>query len=95
MYLATAGLIGPALARIITLCSKGLGMVGVPGALGALLLVDLFVVALAVHDLRTRRRLHPATLWGGAFLILSGPARVALGYSAVWQSFAQALMNPS
>ena len=27
-------------------------------------LTDLFVVAIAVHDVLTRRRLHPATLWG-------------------------------
>jgi hypothetical protein len=51
-------------------------------------LVDLFLVAIAVYDFRTRGRLHPATLWGGLFLIASQPLRLLIGVSAPWSAFA-------
>ena len=54
---------------------------------------DLFVVALVVYDLSTRGRIHPATLWGGLFLIASQPLRLAIGSSGAWQSFATWLMS--
>jgi hypothetical protein len=49
---------------------------------------DLFLVALAVYDWRTRGRIHPATLWGGLFLIVWQPLRLVIGFSAEWQAFA-------
>ena len=42
---------------------------------------DLFVVALAVYDFKTRGRIHPATLWGGLFLIVWQPLRLAIGFT--------------
>ena len=48
---------------------------------------DLFVVALAVYDWRTQRRIHPATLWGGLFLIASQPLRLVIGFTSAWQAF--------
>jgi hypothetical protein len=54
---------------------------------------DLFVVALAAYDLKTRGRIHPATLWGGLFLIVWQPLRLAIGFTAPWQSFANWLMT--
>ena len=35
---------------------------GPPGFFG---LTDLFIVAMLVYDLATRRKVHPATIWGG------------------------------
>ena len=49
---------------------------------------DLIVVALAVHDGLTIRRVHPATLWGGLFLILSQPARLLITGTSGWLAFA-------
>jgi hypothetical protein len=48
----------------------------------------LFLVAIAVYDFRTRGRLHPATLWGGLFLVASQPLRLLIGVSAPWSAFA-------
>ena len=48
---------------------------------------DLIVVALLVHDVFTIRRVHPATLWGGLFLILSQPARLLIPGTAAWLTF--------
>jgi hypothetical protein len=88
MILATASMIGPALARIF-----GRTTTIFPGAIGALVLVNLFIIALAIHDVRTRGRLHPATVWGGGFLFLSEPLRVAIGFSEPWRAFARMVMS--
>jgi hypothetical protein len=93
MLLATMSLIGPALARIVTLVVQGTGIPGVPGVVGAVILVNLFVAALVIHDLASRGRLHPVTLWGGGLLVLTEPLRFAIGYSASWQVLARALME--
>jgi hypothetical protein len=99
MLLATMSLISPALARIATRTMLAFtapgttSLVGLPGAIAALALIDLFLAALVIYDLRTRGRLHPATLWGGGFLLLSEPLRVAISYSQPWQDFARMLMG--
>lgn len=88
MLLATISLIGPAIARIVTRTAPA-----VPGAIGALVLINLFLAALAVWDLRTRGRLHSVTLWGGGFLLLSEPLRIAIGFTRPWHDFAFSLMG--
>lgn len=50
-------------------------------------ITDLFLVALAVYDFRTRGRIHPATLWGGLLLVASQPGRLAIGFTAPWSAF--------
>jgi hypothetical protein len=61
------------------------------GPIAFFALTDLFLVAIAVYDFRTRGRLHPATLWGGLFLIVSQPLRLAIGVSAPWNALAASL----
>ncbi|HEY8521052.1 MAG TPA: hypothetical protein VIN61_13295 [Gammaproteobacteria bacterium] len=58
------------------------------GPLGFFAVTDLLVLALAAYDLATSRRLHPATLWGGLFFVVSQPARLAIGASPAWLAFA-------
>src|SRR4030095_7960607 len=48
---------------------------------------------MVVHDLYTRGRLHPVTLWGGAFTVHPEPLRFAIGYSEPFQAFARMLMG--
>jgi hypothetical protein len=48
---------------------------------------DLFLVALAIFDWRTRGRVHPATLWGGLFLLASQPLRFVIGLTPPWAAF--------
>ena len=93
MLLGTISLIGPALARMVTMAVKGLGMVGLPGVVGAALLMNVFIAAIAIRDFKTRGHLHPATLWGGGLFVLSEPLRFTIAYSEPWQAFARALMN--
>jgi hypothetical protein len=89
MLLATASLIVPALARIVTQATQG----AVAGVVGAVVLVNVFLLAMAAHDLSTRGRLHTVTLWGGAVMVISEVLRFAIGYSAPWQAFARMLMG--
>jgi hypothetical protein len=89
MLLATASMIIPALARIVTQTTQG----AVPGVVGALILVNVFLVAMVIHDLYTRGRLHSVTLWGGAVTLISEPLRFAIGYSAPFQAFARTLIG--
>ena len=93
MLLATVSLIGPALARIVTMAVKGFGLVGVPGVVGAVLLMNVFIAAIAIRDYKTRGSLHPATLWGGGFFLLTEPLRFVVAYSEPWQNFARHLMS--
>ena len=53
----------------------------------------LFLVPLVVWDLRTRGRLHPATLWGGLLVVLSMPVRLAIAFTSGWLGFADRLTS--
>lgn len=50
---------------------------------------DLFVVALAINDFVTARRIYPATLYGGLFLIASQLGRLLVTRTATWLVVAQ------
>jgi len=52
-------------------------------------LTDLYLVPLVAWDLVTRRRLHPATLWGGLALVVSQVLRLAVSGTHGWLVFAQ------
>lgn len=51
----------------------------------------VFLAAGIVYDLVSRRRVHPAYLWGGALLVASVPLRLAISGTATWMAFARAL----
>jgi hypothetical protein len=86
VVIATLELVPAAIGRLpgifIPIGSVALGPVGLFG------LTDMFLVAIAVYDWRSRGRIHPATIWGGAFLIISQPLRLIIGTTPTWQSFA-------
>lgn len=54
---------------------------------------DLFIVALVVYDLVTRKRVHAATIWGGLFLVASQPLRLIIGGTDLWIAFASWLVG--
>ena len=56
-------------------------------------LSDLFVLAMLAYDRATRGRFHPATIWGGLFLVASQVLRIAIGGTETWQSFAKWLIS--
>jgi hypothetical protein len=93
MMLGTISLITPALARMVNMTLKGFELVGLPGVVGAVLLLNVFIAAIAIRDIRTRGRLHPVTLWGGGLFVLSEPLRFVVAFSEPWQAFARMLMT--
>src|SRR4051812_21587124 len=56
-------------------------------------LADLFIVAMLVHDLVTRRKVHPATIWGGLLIVASQPLRLMLAGTPAWMAFASWLIR--
>ena len=81
MLLASLNLVTPAIGRWPGVLAMG--------PLAFFALTDLFVVAMAVFDRRTRARVHPATLWGGVALVLSQPLRLAVSGTGAWLAFAR------
>ena len=55
-------------------------------------LTFLFVVAAAIYDFASRRRVHKVYLWGGAAILVSVPLRLALSTTSAWRAFAEALI---
>ena len=58
------------------------------GPLGFFGLTDVLIVVIAIYDYHTRGRIHPATMWGGLFLVVSQPARLLVAGTAAWHSMA-------
>ncbi len=79
--------------ELVTAAVARLPVIGAMGPIAFFAGTDLFLVALGIYDLRTRGRLHPATLWGGLFLIASQPLRLAIGVSGWWQALAGSLTS--
>lgn len=76
MLLATIALLPPAIARWVLLLGLG------PPVVFAV--ATLLLVPLVVWDLKSRRRLHPVTLWGGLLLVASGPLRLLIAQTDGW-----------
>ena len=81
MLLATVNLATAAIARW-----PGVLSLGPPAFFG---LTDLFLVPLAIRDVRSRGRLHPVTLWGGLVIIVSQPLRLVVSGTDSWLAFAR------
>jgi hypothetical protein len=81
MLIGTADLVTAAVARIPA--------IGAYGPLGFFGVADLFIVAIAVYDFATTGRVHRATIWGGAFLVASQAARLAIANTGPWLVIAQ------
>lgn len=48
----------------------------------------VFLLLLLIYDLWSTRKVHPATLWAGAFLIFVQQMAFPIGHSAWWHAFA-------
>lgn len=82
MLLATIDILNAAVARWpLAIMAKG------PVAFFAV--TDLFIVAGLVFDAVSRRRVHPAYVWGGLLIVGSQIMRVAVWHTAGWIAFAR------
>jgi hypothetical protein len=83
MLLATIAILPAAVARLpfdFIASSGPLAFFGIP---------DLLVLVCVLFDFSQLRRIHPATLWGGLFLIASHPLRMLIAPTPAWLSFAE------
>ena len=80
MLLAYISIITAAIARI-----GGIAAMGPPAFFGLML---VFVVCGVLYDLASRRHVHRAYLWGGAFIVASVPVRLTISGTAAWHAFA-------
>jgi hypothetical protein len=90
ILIGTTAALLPATARISMHWFRGILP---PVPLGGLILSDLFLLALVAYDLKKLGRLHPATLWGGGFMLLSQPLRVMVARTDEWNAFAARLIG--
>jgi hypothetical protein len=81
MTLATISLMSAPIARLPLELLKA----GPPAFFG---LTDLFIVAVLVNDLTTRKKIHPATIWGGLLIVASQPLRLMVSGTPAWMAFA-------
>jgi hypothetical protein len=81
MTLAMISLLSAPIARL----PFGVLKAGPPAFFG---LTDLFIVALLVYDLATRKKVHPATIWGGLLIVASQPLRLMISGTPAWLAFA-------
>ena len=68
-------------------------VIGPIGPLAYFAATDVFLLAMLVYDRIVRGRFHPATVWGGLFLVASQPLRLMVGGTAAWQAFARWLIG--
>ena len=82
MLLATIAILPAATARLPFSFIMQLGPLAFFG------LADLFIVACLIYDMVARKRLHPATVWGGLLIVVSQPLRLLIGNTQAWLTFA-------
>ena len=88
MLLATVSLVAAAVARMSRMVPIPPAVVAT-GPLFYFGVGDVLIIAIAAYDLITRGRVHAATLWGGAFIIASQVARLAISGTDGWLAFAE------
>ncbi len=50
-------------------------------------LQDVFLLACFAYDWASRRRIHPAYVWGGLFILVLQPGRLMLSVTPAWLAF--------
>ena len=92
MLLATLSLLDAPIARWVLGFTGAIPPAGAPPAVGpiftASLIADLLVVAAMMFDWRTRGRVHPVYLIGGAVLLVFQATRTMVSETAAWQAIA-------
>lgn len=87
MLTATIGIMGAAVARL------PFDFIMKTGPLAFFGIADLILIVCVIYDTATRRRVHPAYIWGGLLVIVSQPLRLMVGGTAAWLTFARWLVG--
>jgi hypothetical protein len=54
---------------------------------------DVLVIAAILYDVASRKRVHPAYVWGGLLIVVVQALRIPVGETDVWKSIALALIG--
>jgi hypothetical protein len=54
---------------------------------------DLFIAAAIVYDLASRRRIHPAYIWGSLVIVVSQYLRNVVGQTDTWHTIARTILG--
>ena len=60
---------------------------------GVTMVTYFFLLLIVAYDFSSRRKIHPATLWGGLFLIVYEETQSLIGHSQVWHSVASWMLH--
>jgi hypothetical protein len=60
---------------------------------GVTMVTYLFLFLIVAYDFYSRRKIHPATLWGGIFLILYEETQTLIGHSDAWRVVASRILH--
>lgn len=60
---------------------------------GVTMVTYFFLLLIVGYDFFSRRRIHPATLWGGLFLIVYEETQSLIGHSQAWHSVASWILH--
>jgi hypothetical protein len=56
-------------------------------------LTDVFIAVAVVYDVVSRRRVHPAYVWGGMLIVASQPLRLMVGQTSAWGAVARMILQ--
>ena len=60
---------------------------------GVTMVTYFFLLLIVAYDFLSRRQIHPATLWGGLFLICYEETQSVIGHSQAWHSVASWILH--
>ena len=83
MLLASINLLSAPIGRLLILLHGNV--------LTLFLFTDLFVAVAILHDVISRRRVHPVNLWGGALIVVFKPLLILVAKTPAWFAFADML----
>jgi hypothetical protein len=86
MVLATISILDAAVARLPFEILRSTTWAYLPAT-------DLFLVAAITYDAVTRRRVHPAYIWGGLFLVIEQALRIPIGETDAWKTVAKMIIG--
>lgn len=87
MLLSAISILAPGIARL------PLAFAHSHGVLSAFIIADLLMIAFILCDTILHRRLHPAFLWGGLWVVFSIPLRMLVSATPWWHWFAHWLIT--
>ena len=56
-------------------------------------MTDVLVIAAILYDVASRRRVHPAYLWGGLLIVVVQALRIPVGETEAWKMIASSLIG--